>query len=206
MTFRSRATVLCGRALGLVALALMLWGPSAAHAAQGNQGLQAGWAVDEGGNPVFVHSVDSQLPIMKAAGAGWVRINFRLGQCFQTWATVGCNGGTALQAYDAVVSRARESNLRVLGLLSNEAWHGNQPDWTANNSENNRIGSGDNAYIRAFASDAAGLLARHFAGKVTSWEVWNEPNAWSSNPRPGVYEGSSFIYPSNFAWLLRRSY
>src|SRR5260370_16873291 len=38
------------------------------------------------------------------------------------------------------------------------------------------------------------------------WEVWNEPNAWLSNPSPGVYSGSSFIYPSNFAWLLHHIY
>jgi hypothetical protein len=40
--------------------------------------------------------------------------------------------------------------------------------------------------------------------RIASWELWNEPNAWESNPSPGVYTGSSFIYPSNFAWLLKR--
>jgi hypothetical protein len=37
--------------------------------------------------------------------------------------------------------------------------------------------------------------------------VWNEPNAYtSSGPGPGEFSGSSFIYPSNFAWLQKRSY
>jgi hypothetical protein len=36
--------------------------------------------------------------------------------------------------------------------------------------------------------------------------VWNEPNAWTASPSAGVYTGGTFIYPSNFAWLLKRSY
>jgi hypothetical protein len=96
-------------------------------------------------------------------------------------------------------------HLQVIGLLSSEAWSGTQADWTANNNENTR-GTGDNPFIQAFAKNAAGVLAQHYAGKINTWEVWNEPNAWTSNPSPGVFTGSSFMYPSNFAWLLKRSY
>lgn len=56
-------------------------------------------------------------------------------------------------------------------------------------------GSGDNTYIQNFETHAARVLIPHFAGKIDNWEVWNEPNA------PLTY-----IYPSNFAWLLRRTY
>jgi len=38
------------------------------------------------------------------------------------------------------------------------------------------------------------------------WEIWNEPNAATSNPSSTVYTGGTFLYPSNFAWLLRLSY
>jgi hypothetical protein len=97
------------------------------------------------------------------------------------------------------------SNLRVLGLLSNESMRGDQAEWTANNAE--RLGgSGDNACARPFARDVAGVLAEHFADRVTAWEVWNEPNAWTANPSPGVFSGASFLYPSNYAWRLKRSY
>ena len=41
---------------------------------------------------------------------------------------------------------------------------------------------------------------------MTAWEVWNEPNAWTATPSPGVFSGGSFLYPSNYAWLLKRSY
>ena len=70
-----------------MALLLVLVGPAAWPAgpvlaqSQGDQGLQGGWAVDDSGNAVFHHSVYDQLPLMRQAGAGWVRINFRLG-CF----------------------------------------------------------------------------------------------------------------------------
>ena len=178
-------------------------------AAQGNQGLQAGWAIDDYGHVNFEHSVVSELPFMQQAGAGVVRINFRLGACFKDWTSAGCStadGPNALAVYDQVVNTAMTTyHLKVVGLISNESWNGSQADWTAKNAENNH-GSGDNAYGQAFARNAAGVLASHFAGRVAVWEVWNEPNAWTANPSPGVYEGSTFLYPSNFAWLLKRSY
>jgi len=177
-----------------------------AQAAQGNQGLQGGWAVDDAGNVLFDKSVVDTLPFMQEAGAGWVRINFRLGDCFQDWETSVCMGRTALEAYDAVITEAQNRNLKVLGLLSNESWHGQQSDWTANAAETTAGGSGDNAYIRDFAEKAARVLAAHFGERVPHWEVWNEPNAWTSLDANGEPTGGTFIYPSNFAWLLKRSY
>jgi hypothetical protein len=93
----------------------------------------------------------------------------------------------------------------MIGLLSNESWKGDPTQWTTNNNEHTGK-SGDNTYIQAFATNAAAVLAKHFAGRINAWEVWNEPNAWTSSPSPGFYTGGTFIYPSNFAWLLRRSY
>jgi len=180
------------------------------EAAQSNQGLQGGWAVNDSGQIQFLHSLTSEYPFIQQAGASWVRINFRLGACFSDWATptTTCPSAyapTALAIYDTVVATALSDHLSILGLLSNESWQGTQTDWTDNNAENTPGGNGDNAYIQAFATSAAGLLAGHFAGKISQWEVWNEPNAWTANPSPGVYTGGSFIYPSNFAWLLKVS-
>src|SRR5436190_1540360 len=67
-------------------------------------------------------------------------------------------------------------------------------------------GNGDNKYLQKFSSKAAVTLAAHFKDRVSAWEIWNEPNAWTSSPSSGVYQGGSFIYPSNFAWLLRHVY
>ncbi len=172
---------------------------------QGNQGIQGGWPVDDQGRVDFAKSVMATLPLMQEAGAGWVRINFRLGGCFTNWTSIGCNGKTALATYDQVVDAARAYNLQVLGVLSNEAWVGGQADWVRNNAEM-AGGNGDNDYLRAFAQQAALPLARHFYGRVVAWEVWNEPNAWTNSDGRGAYWGGTFLYPSNFAWLLRHVY
>lgn len=213
MIVRKTAPFALNRLLSLiVALAVAgvsLAGVPASWAAQGHQGLQGGWAVDDSGHVNFVHSVTSELPLMQQAGAGAVRVNFRLGACFSTWTATPCStadGPTAMATYDQVVNSAINTyQLRVIGLLSNESWNGTQSQWTQNNSEN-AGGTGDNPYVQGFAQNAAAVLAQHFAGRISTWEVWNEPNAWTSNPSSGVYSGGSFIYPSNFAWLLKRSY
>jgi hypothetical protein len=196
-------------ALFIVA-ALLCTAITPTSAAQGNQGLQGGWAIDDLGHVNFPHSVRSELPFMQQAGAGVLRLNFRLGSCFKDWSSAGCagaDGASALAAYDIVVSEAINTyHLKVVGLISSEAWHGDQTQWTANSAEQVAKGTGDNAYIRAFAASAAGVLAKHYGSRITSWEIWNEPNAYTANPTPGVYTGSSFMYPSNFAWLLKRSY
>jgi len=189
--------------VALVSLFTVLQVPDDALAQTG-QGLQGGWAVGDLGDVVFPHSLADQLPLIQQAGAGWVRINFRLGNCFQDWTTPGCNGQTALQVYDDVVGRVRAQNLQILGLLSNESWVGGQEGWVANSAEVNG-GNGDNAYIRAFASGAAGTLARHFSDRISWWEVWNEPNAWTGQDENGNPFGATFLQPSNYAWLLKRS-
>jgi hypothetical protein len=67
-------------------------------------------------------------------------------------------------------------------------------DWQANNAEA-AGGNGDNGFLQSFEANAARVLISHFAGKVNHWQVWNEPNA-----------SLTYLYPSNFAWLLRRVY
>jgi hypothetical protein len=185
-------------------------GTASAWPGQGRHGLQGGWAVDDLGHVNFVHSLSLQFGFIQQAGAGWVRINFRLGQCFTDWTSPthvcpDADAPTALGIYDQVVDKAVASNLRVLGLISNESWPGTQTQWIQGNSEV-QGGDGDNAYIRGFASGAAGVLAEHFRDRVATWEVWNEPNAWTDHPGGEIFSGGSFIYPSNFAWMLKRSY
>ena len=170
-----------------------------------NQGLQGGWAIDDSGHLNFPHGLQNQLPLIASAGAGWVRINFRLGSCYSNWTAPGCNGATALEQYDVLVDDARSRGLRVLGLLSNESWQGKQPEWTANSAEISG-GNGDNSYLSTFSQQVAVVLAKHFQGRIDTWEVWNEPNAWTANPDSGIYEGGTFLYPSNFAWLLSHVY
>jgi hypothetical protein len=183
--------------------ALLLLRPATAQAGIEQQGLQGGWAVDDLGNLNFTSSLSLHTPTLHEAEAGWLRINFRLGRCFTDWTTVGCNGRTAVQVYGEVIAHAQEHGFRVLALLSNEARHGSQNDWTARNAEV-QGGAGDNAYIQGFGHDA-GILARSFAQQIDHWELWNEPDAWTQVDERGAPAGGSFVYPSNFAWLLRRA-
>src|ERR1700704_5075407 len=123
-TSRYRARLLTALCIGAVLLCTAITPTSAA---QGNQGLQGGWAIDDLGHVNFAHSVRSELPLMQQAGAGVLRLNFRLGNCFKDWTSAGCagaDGTSALAAYDLVVSEAINTyHLRVVGLMSNEARH-----------------------------------------------------------------------------------
>lgn len=161
------------------------------YAALGTQGLQPGAPIDNSGNINFTDQTADQIA---QTGAGWVKFNFRLGLCYQDWTTVGCNGVTALQQYDKIVDSALAKGLKVFGLISNESWPGGREDWDANNAEA-AGGNGDNTYVQNYSKQAAILLAQHYAGKISMWELWNEPNL----------EGTYF-YPSNFAWLLSHVY
>jgi hypothetical protein len=131
----------------LVLLGVLISLLPSAEAAQGPQGLQDGWAVGDQGQITGGQLLSDEVGYMQQAGAGWVRVNFRLGQCFANWTAVGCNGQTALETYDQVLANLQAKNLKVLGLPSSEAWPGQQSDWTANNAENTPGGNGNNAYI-----------------------------------------------------------
>jgi hypothetical protein len=159
--------------------------------AAGPQGIQTGAPIDDAGNILITDQVAQALA---DSGAGWVRLNFRLGP----WTS---DTAQFYSTYDTIVNRLRSKGLQVIGLLSNESWPGSQADWTAGNAENHPGSDGYNAFIDGFGY-MSGRVAAHFQGKIKYWEIWNEPNCWSTNPSPGVYEGCSYIYPSNFAALL----
>jgi hypothetical protein len=158
----------------------------------GNQGLQYGAVIDDTGNILIT---DEALDRLAASGAGWIRINFRLGNgYFLDWTDRTAHGYSALDRYDIIVNKARIRGLKVLGELSNEAWNGWLSMWQENNAEVSG-GNGYNAYLQGFSQKAAAMLAQHFAGRIDTWEVWNEPN------QPATY-----LYPSNFAQLLAHVY
>ncbi len=157
---------------------------------QGNQGNQYGAVIDDAGRILFTDAVAGKLA---ESGAGWVHINFRLGR-FPNWTDTSTFGRSALSVYDQVIATARNHNLQVLGLLSNEAWQGIKEHWSANSAETGR-GDGTNGYIEDYAKHAAGVLVPYFAGRVDVWEIWNEPNLTDT-----------YMYPSNFAQLLARSW
>lgn len=172
------------------------WLPFAAHAA-GPYGVDNGWAIDNSGNPLLTTSVATSL---SQGETGWIRISMRLIPGHTNW------DATMLGYYDTAVNNARNAGLQVLLLIGNEAWGGGQSAWAENNYENNHGTNGDNIYIEGFATNAAVPIVQHFHDRVKIYEIWNEPNAWTSNPSNGVYTGGSFIYQSNYGWLLARTW
>src|SRR5687768_619822 len=94
--------------------------------AAGPHGTQPGWPIDDSGNILITDAMADRLA---QSGAGWVRINFRLGPH-------GSDTAAFYSAYDTIINRLRNRGLQVLGLMSNESWPGGQGDWTANNWEN----------------------------------------------------------------------
>src|SRR5688500_13351109 len=158
--------------------------------AAGPHGTQPGWAIDDSGNILITDAIADRLA---QSGAGWVRLNFRLGPH-------SSDTPAFYATYDTIVSRLRSRGLQIIGLMCNESWPGSQADWQANNWENTG-GDGYNTYIDQFGY-AFARLAAHWQGQIKYWEIWNEPDCWNSNPAPGVYEGCSYIYPSNFAAML----
>jgi hypothetical protein len=200
--YRRGGAVLVGLLITL-AVAVALERPGASPAQRRElRGLQDGWAIDNVCRVMFTPDVARQI---KTAGAGWVRINFRLG-AFRDWTeTQTCHGRSAMDLYDEVIHDALTNGLQVLALLGPEAWPGTQSEWQANSAEMN-LGNGDNSYIAQFATDAAVPLIKHFGERVSAWEIWNEPNAYTTYSPTEGYRGATFIYPSNLAWLLARIY
>ncbi len=183
-------------------LAGLCCGPAPASASNAVAGMQDGWTVGAG-DAILLTAAKAQQ--MTNGGAKWVRVNFRLNG-HSTW------DSTILAAYDQVVANCRGAGLTIIGLVNNEGWPGAQRDWNQHNNEC-AGGTGDNTYIQNYVNNAVLVLATryHANSQVTYWEIWNEPDVWtSSNPAscPGNLNGigGSYVYPSNFAWMLRRAY
>lgn len=137
---------------------------------------------------------------MRRAGAQWVRLHFRLNRKHRSW------DPTLLRLFQQVVHNLEAESISVLGLVTYESLEGRQEDWIQNSAEVGG-GSGDNPYLVRWTEEAFIPLLKRFP-TVRAWEVWNEPNCWTQHA-PGdakALPGGYYLYPSNFAWLLRRAY
>jgi hypothetical protein len=133
---------------------------------------------------------------MTQGETGWIRIEMRLFGSHTNW------DNTILGYYDSAVNNARNAGIQVLLLIDGGSWPGGQANWEANNSENNPGANGDNVYVEGYATNAVVPIVLHFHDRVKCFELWNEPNAWTTSY--GV--GGTFLYPSNYGWLLARSW
>src|SRR3954462_12834394 len=98
----------------VVTLSLTVW----ISRASGPHGTQGGWAINDSGNILLTDAVADR---MAQSGAGWVRLNFRLGP-------YASDTSTFYSKYDTIVNRLRSRGLQIVGLMSNESWRGSQTD------------------------------------------------------------------------------
>ena len=130
---------------------------------------------------VYLHRVaDDPALLIRVAdlaagtGAGWTREEF-------AWSLLEPAKGEydqeRLAQMDRVVEQASARGLAVLGLISGpSAWSGG-------------AAPASRAEYRQFAEFAA-YLARRYQGRVSHWEIWNEPNTarfWAPEPDPAAY-------------------
>lgn len=184
-SFRNSCCKLCGFFFSAVIYIVF-----ASSASASTIGIQGGQPISDSGTILLTGSVIDRIV---ASGATIIRVNFRLGPYSQ-------DTSQFYSTYDTIVNSLRSKGLQVVGLMSNESWKGSQTDWTANNWEHTGK-DGNNTYIDQFCY-AFVRMAKHWEGKIQYWEIWNEPNAYSTSSSPGVYQGSTYLYPSNFAAML----
>ena len=128
-------------------------------------------AVDQRATSVAIHvpdllfydqaQIDTALDALQSVGVTDIRV-------LVPWAVVEpVQGWGDWSAVDRVINSAAARNIKVLCVLNST------PTWAA--VENTFPLAGmpkDNAQFATFA----GLAAARYKGKVTAWEVWNEPN------------------------------
>lgn len=168
---------------------------STAYAA-GPAGVNVGWVINSNGTPILTSSFCTQL---SAANVGQVRVGFHLVNGKTTW------DSAMLGYYDTVVNNCKNAGISMIGLIEQGAWPGTQADWCANNFENTG-GNGSNTWISGYSNNACVTIISHFRDRIKYWEILNEPNAWTSNPQPGVFTGGSFLYPSNYSQVLANTW
>lgn len=162
--------------------------------AAGPMGADNGWAINNDGSPIYTPQKCAQIA---AGGVGWVRIGFRTIPGHTDW----INDAMLIADYDTVVNNIRAAGMQIIAGINYESYAGSQADWCANNYEHTG-GNGSNAFTAGFTSHAAEPIIKHFHDRIKNWEIWNEPNAWTSSAPGGYYSGGTYLYPSNYSQLL----
>ena len=121
---------------------------------------------------------DREFDELAEMGAGWVRFDVK-------WADVQWDGPDSFNwsKYDPLVDAARARGLQVLANLAYS------PSWARDPGTDDKFAPQTPERREAFARFAA-EAARHFAGRIEHWELWNEPNSpifWRPSPNAVDY-------------------
>ena len=153
-----------------------------------------------GGNGAGVYNLSNVLSEQYAsaidqAGPGALRFGFRI-DTQQTW------DDALLTQYDALVEKAREHAIDLLGIVLYESTTLGQAVWN-----DDPDGDGMNAYVQTYV-DTIKMLMMRYGDTIKHWEIWNEPNCWSnSNYRNDPqHAGCYYILPRVYAKLLAETY
>lgn len=120
--------------------------------------------------------LDRDFAAMRSLGGSWIRVEVN-------WRKIeSVPGQYNWGDVDRVVGAARRHGIQVLGLVTFA------PQWAADPRGGNMPGSRPNnpQTFGAFA----GRAAARYAGSISTWEVWNEPNLplfFSPGPDVGLY-------------------
>lgn len=114
--------------------------------------------------------------VMKATGAGWVRVNFILGPWSSpTDATPrGPENLTWFQTYDRIIDGYVSRGVRVYGLIGAES---------VADARRERLNTEE---FTADLTTNAVLIIGHFLGRVQVYELFNEPNDWAGGTSAAV--------------------
>lgn len=178
------------RGAATLAVAVLLW------AGAGLQAAPPLCAVNPGA-PIWNGTIafnDAMAADIASSGCRAVRINFRL-DGNTTWTS------KLLGKYDTIIQNARNHNLQVLGLFSNETTAGTQADWNQNYNT-----TGLNPYLTSYAANTW-LLINRYKGSIKLFELWNEPDCWAVDPNTNpLNAGNSYIWPKIHANLTAETY
>lgn len=127
-----------------------------------------------------------QVRLIAAAGFGWIRQEFPwqdieiaakgdFSDCRNTAATGGCI--SSWLKYDQIMADADTYGLRIVARLSSP------PAWSRADGEA-RGSFAPPDRLEDFA-DFAAAVAEHYRGRITAYQIWNEPNIypeWGNQP------------------------
>lgn len=156
------------RLLPILLATLAMLPAAAAHAAEPGVVQSANYPADE-------------AAVSKSIGAGWVRLFFRWDEAEPGSADGGCQRREdVIQNFERRVNEYRLQGVNVLAVVMYSS-----P--CANNGAGMTV-----APDPAKFADFMQYMAGRFAGRVSAWEIWNEPDEnvfWHRGPDPVAYAG-----------------
>ncbi len=134
---------------------------------------------------VEAEKIEVMLRMIREAGFVWLRQEF-------PWEDLEVTGRGQFEwaKYDRIVERTAAHGLRLLARLSNP------PAWSRADPQAGDMAPPDD--LQDFVNYAA-AVAERYRGRITHYQVWNEPNIFPE-------WGNNFVDPARYTELLCRAY